>query len=163
LALLTVRTSAPEFRLPAVTRSGETEISLLDYRGKSSVVLYFYPKDDTPGCTAESCAFRDLQPAFIAAGSTILGISPDDQASHIRFAENHALPFPLLADVGHAVADAYGVWKEKMNYGKTSMGIERMTFVIDREGLIAKIYPRVKVDEHASKVLDFVKTLAVSG
>ncbi len=160
MAELTALTPAPEFRLPAVTRSGETEISLLDYRGKSSVVLYFYPKDDTPGCTAESCAFRDLQPDFVAAGSVILGISPDDQASHLKFAENHALLFPLLADVGHAVSEAYGAWKEKKNYGKTYMGIERMTFIIDREGLIAKIYPRVKVDEHASKVLEFVKTLS---
>ena len=159
MADLTTQTPAPDFRLPAVTRQGETEISLQDYRGKSSVVLYFYPKDDTPGCTAESCAFRDLLPEFEAAGSTILGISPDDQISHHKFAEKHALPFPLLADPDHAVCEAYGAWKEKKNYGKTYMGIERTTFVIDREGLIAKIYPRVKVDSHASKVLEFVKTL----
>ena len=160
MAALTINSAAPTFRLPAVTRQGEQEISLGDYQGKSSVVLYFYPKDDTPGCTAESCAFRDLLPDFEAAGSAILGISPDDQASHLRFAEKHALPFPLLADTGHAVAEAYGVWKEKNNYGKTYWGIERTTFVIDKDGQIAKIYPRVKVEDHAAKVLEYVKTLA---
>jgi len=156
---LTLGAAAPDFRLPAVTRQGETQISLADYRGKSSVVLYFYPKDDTPGCTAESCAFRDLLPDFEAAGSAILGISPDDQASHMRFAEKHALPFPLLADADHAVAEAYGAWKEKNNYGKKYMGIERTTFVIGKDGNIAKIYPRVKVEDHAAKVLEFVRTL----
>lgn len=156
---LTVGNPAPGFRVPAVTRQGETEMSLEDFRGKSSVVLYFYPKDDTPGCTVEACAFRDQYREFEAAGSAILGISPDDQASHVNFAEKHALPFPLLADPDHAVAAAYGVWKEKTNYGKTYMGIERTTFVIDRNGNVAKIYPRVKVDQHADKVLEFVKAL----
>ena len=151
--------TAPEFRLPAVTRQGESQISLTDYRNKSSVVLYFYPKDDTPGCTAESCAFRDLLPDFEAAGSAILGISPDDQASHLKFAEKHALPFPLLADSDHTVAEEFGVWKEKNNYGKKYWGIERTTFVIAKDGTIAKIYPRVKVEEHAASVLDYVKTL----
>lgn len=153
---------APAFQVPAVTRSGETKIALSDYLGKASVVLYFYPKDDTPGCTTEACSFRDLLPQFEAAGSTILGISPDDQASHVAFAENHALPFPLLADAGHVVADAYGVWKEKTNYGKTYWGIERTTFVIDKAGKIAKIYPRVKVEDHAQKALEFVQTLAAN-
>ncbi|MGI4788676.1 MAG: thioredoxin-dependent thiol peroxidase [Janthinobacterium lividum] len=157
---LTTGSTAPEFQISAVTRTGESEISLSDYHGKSSVVLYFYPKDDTPGCTTESCNFRDLLPQFEAAGSTILGISPDDQASHVKFAENHALPFPLLADVGHAVAEAYGVWKEKTNYGKTYWGIERTTFVIDKDGKIAKVYPRVKVEDHAQKALEFVQTLS---
>ncbi len=157
---LTVGAPAPPFAVPAVTRQGEMKISLEDFRGKFAVVLYFYPKDDTPGCTTQACGFRDLLPEFEAANSTILGISPDDQASHVRFAEKYALPFPLLADPNHAVAEAYGVWKEKTNYGKTYMGIERTTFVISRDGLIAKIYPRVKVDEHAEKVLAFVKALA---
>ncbi len=157
---LTPSKAAPDFRLAAVTRQGEQELSLSGYQGKSSVVLYFYPKDDTPGCTAESCAFRDLLPEFEAAGSAILGISPDNQASHLRFAEKHALPFPLLADADHAVASAYGVWKEKTNYGKTYWGIERTTFVINRDRQIAKIYPRVKVEDHAAKVLEYVKTLA---
>ena len=159
MAELLVGDPAPDFRVPAVTRQGETLLSLAGYRGKANVVLYFYPKDDTPGCTAESCGFRDLGPDFEAAGSTILGISPDDQASHVAFAEKHALPFPLLADTDHAVAEAYGVWKEKNNYGKTYWGIERATFVIDKEGKIAKIYPRVKVEEHTRKVLEFVRTL----
>ena len=155
----TVGAPAPDFRLTAVTRQGEAELSLSDYRGKSSVVLYFYPKDDTPGCTTESCSFRDMLSDFEAAGSAILGISPDDADSHRKFAEKHALPFPLLADPDHAVAEAYGVWKEKNNYGKKYWGIERTTFVIGRDGTLAKIYPRVKVEDHAAKVLDFVKTL----
>ena len=159
MAELNVGDPAPDFRIPAVTRQGETQLSLAGYRGKASVVLYFYPKDDTPGCTTESCGFRDLLPEFEAAGSAVLGISPDDQASHVKFAEKHALPFPLLADTDHAVAEAYGAWKEKNNYGKKYMGIERTTFVIDKEGKVAKIYPRVKVEEHVAKVLEFVKGL----
>ena len=159
MAELTVGDPAPDFRIPAVTRQGETQLVLADYRGKSSVVLYFYPKDDTPGCTTESCGFRDLLPDFEAAGSAVLGISPDDQASHVKFAEKHALPFPLLADTDHAVASAYGAWKEKNNYGKKYMGIERTTFVIDKEGKIAKIYLRVKVEAHVAKVLEFVRGL----
>ena len=122
-------------------------MSLSDYRGRSSVVLYFYPKDDTPGCTTESCSFRDMLPDFEAAGSAILGISPDDADSHRKFAEKHALPFPLLADPDHAVAEAYGVWKEKNNYGKKYWGIERTTFVIGRDGTLGdRSTPRVKVD-----------------
>ena len=156
---LTVGAPAPEFHLTAVTREGEKTLSLADFAGKSSVVLYFYPKDDTPGCTTEACAFRDMLPQFQAAGSTILGISPDDAESHRQFAEKHALPFPLLADPDHSVAEAYGVWKEKNNYGRKYMGIERTTFVIGKDGKIAKVYPRVKVDQHADAVLDFVKTL----
>jgi len=152
---------APEFRVPAVTRQGEHEIALSDYRGKS-VVLYFYPKDDTPGCTTEACSFRDQLQDFEAVGGVILGISPDDPKSHAKFAEKFALPFPLLADPDHAVAEAYGVWKERTNYGKTYMGIERTTFVIDKDGNIAKVFPKVKVDQHSEKVLEFVKTLGDS-
>jgi len=157
---LTVGSTAPSFKLPAITREGEKEISLDDYTGKSSVVLYFYPKDDTPGCTTEACSFRDMLKDFEAAGSAILGISPDDARSHAKFSEKFALPFPLLADVDHAVAEAYGAWKEKKNYGKTYMGIQRSTFVIGKDGNIAKIYGSVKVDQHAEKVLEFVKSLA---
>jgi len=159
MAELTVGDPAPDFRVPAVTRQGETLLSLADNQGKSAVVLYFYPKDDTPGCTTESCNFRDMGQDFEAAGGAILGISPDDQTSHVAFAEKHALPFPLLADTDHAVAEAYGVWKEKNNYGKTYWGIERTTFVIDKEGKIAKIYSRVKVEDHAKQVLEFIRTL----
>jgi peroxiredoxin Q/BCP len=151
---------APDFRVPALTREGEKEIALSDYRGKSNVVLYWYPKDDTPGCTKEACSFRDQLKDYEAVGAVILGISPDDSKSHAKFAEKFALPFPLLADVDHKVAEAYGVWKEKMNYGKTYMGIERTTFVIDKAGKIAKVFPKVKVDDHSDKVLEFVKTLA---
>lgn len=151
---------APGFCVPAITRQGEAQIRLADFLNKSSVVLYFYPKDDTPGCTTESCAFRDMLPDFEAAGSIILGISPDNTESHQKFAEKFALPFPLLSDPDHLVAEAYGVWKEKNNYGKKYMGIERTTFLIDKAGNLAKIYPRVKVEEHADKVLEFVKTLA---
>ncbi len=155
---LAVGDAAPDFDVPAVTRSGETQMSLADAAGKV-VVLYFYPKDDTPGCTTQACGFRDLLPDFEAAGGVIWGVSPDDQASHTRFAANHALPFPLLADPDHAVAESYGAWKEKTNYGKTYWGIERTTFVIGTDGKIAKSYPRVKVDAHAQKVLDFVRSL----
>jgi peroxiredoxin Q/BCP len=153
-----VGTPAPEFTLPSQT--GETPISLSDYKGKKAVVLYFYPKDDTPGCTTESCSFRDMQPDFEAAGAAILGISLDDVDSHKKFAEKYSLPFPLLADTDTAVSTAYGTYKEKTNYGKTYMGIERTTFVIDKEGKIAKVFPRVKVDQHSEAVLAFLKELA---
>ena len=161
MAELSVGAPAPDFTAPAVTRQGETEITLSDFKDKSSVVLYFYPKDDTPGCTTEACAFRDLLPTFEAQGAVILGISPDDQASHALFADKYTLPFPLLADPEHSIAETYGVWKEKNNYGKKYMGLERTTFVIDRDGTVAKIYPRVKVEEHASKVLEFVRSLTL--
>ena len=155
---ITVGDAAPDFQLAAVTRSGETKISLAEAVGKV-VVLYFYPKDDTPGCTTQACGFRDFLPEFEAAGGVIWGVSPDTLAAHTRFAENHALPFPLLTDPDHAASEFYGAWKEKINYGKTYWGIERTTFVIDTNGKIAKIYPRVKVDAHAQKVLDFVRSL----
>jgi peroxiredoxin Q/BCP len=152
-----VGADAPEFTLP--TQTDDKPVSLADYRNKQAVVLYFYPKDDTPGCTKESCAFRDLQGEFAAAGAAILGVSADDVESHAKFAEKFHLPFPLLADTDSAVSTAYGVWKEKNNYGKKYMGIERTTFVIDKAGKIAKIYPRVSVDEHAEAVLETVKAL----
>lgn len=155
----TTGASAPDFSAPALTRQGETPIALTDFAGKSAVVLYFYPKDDTPGCTTQACGFRDMLPEFEAAGSVILGISPDDVASHEKFAAKFSLPFPLLSDPDHEIAEAYSVWKEKTNYGKTYMGIERTTFVIDRAGVLQKIFPRVKVDQHADQVLAFLKTL----
>jgi len=150
---------APDFTLPALTREGETQITLSDYIGKSAVVVYFYPKDDTPGCTKEACAFRDMRAEFAAAGAEILGVSPDTIKSHVKFAEHHALPFPLLADVDHKVAESYGAWREKMNYGKTYMGIQRSTFVIDKDGIVRKVWASVKVDQHADKVLEIVKEL----
>jgi len=152
---------APEFSLP--TQTSDTPISLADFRGKQAVVLYFYPKDDTPGCTTESCNFRDMQPDFEEVGAQILGVSLDDVDSHHKFAEKFKLPFPLLADTDNAVSDAYGVYKEKNLYGKKSMGIERTTFVIGKDGRIAKVYPRVKVDQHADEVLNFLREMNGSG
>ncbi|BDI32363.1 putative peroxiredoxin bcp [Capsulimonas corticalis] len=155
---IVVGAAAPLFTAPAVTREGEVTVSLSEYLGKN-VVVYFYPKDDTPGCTTQACGFRDHRPDYEAVGAVILGVSPDDTKSHQKFSEKFTLPFPLVADPDHAIAEEYGVWKEKTNYGKTYMGIERTTFVIDKEGKIVKIYPRVKVDQHAEKVLEFLKTL----
>ena len=147
---------APEFSLPASTGG---EIALKDFEGKSHVVLYFYPRDMTPGCTQEACSFRDLRGEFEKAGAVILGVSTDDLASHDKFASAHNLNFPLLSDSDAAVATKYGVWKEKTMYGKKSMGIERTTFVIDRDGIIRKIYPNVNVEKHADEVLEFVRQL----
>ena len=159
-SIIAVGDAAPSFTTPALTQEGEARISLSDYRGRRSIVLYFYPKDDTPGCTTQACGFRDLLPQFEAARSVILGVSPDDVHSHRAFAEKFALPFPLLADADHAIAEAYGAWKEKTNYGRTYLGIERTTFVIDKSGIVRKVFPRVKVDQHAEAVLTFIQTLA---
>jgi peroxiredoxin Q/BCP len=147
---------APDFTLPAST--GGT-MSLRDFRGKRNVVLYFYPKDMTSGCIKEAAAFRDLKAQFEAAGAVILGVSADSLESHLRFAAKHGLDFPLLSDVGAKVAARYGVYKEKSMYGRTFMGIERTTFVIDKEDRIRRIYPKVKVEKHAEAVLDFVCSL----
>jgi peroxiredoxin Q/BCP len=140
---------APDFSLRDA--AGNT-VRLADLRGKS-VVLYFYPKDDTPGCTKEACGFRDQYSRFDDRGVVILGVSPDDEASHAAFASKYSLPFRLLADPGAQVATAYGVWKEKNNYGKTYMGVERTTFLIDEQGNLRKIYPKVQVDGHIEEVL----------
>ena len=147
---------APDFSLPASTGG---EISLKDYRGKANVVLYFYPKDMTPGCTTEACSFRDTKGDFEAAGAVILGVSTDDLASHDKFIAKHELNFPLLSDPDAAVCTMYGVWQEKNQYGRTFMGVQRTTFVIDKAGVIRKIYPKVKVDDHADEVLEFVRGL----
>jgi peroxiredoxin Q/BCP len=154
--MLTEGQKAPEFSLPTV---GGKTISLKGFEGKQSVVLYFYPKDDTPGCTKEACFFRDLEAEFKTAGAAILGVSTDSVASHEKFAEKYHLPFPLLADENKTVVESYGVWKEKQNYGKTYMGVERTTFVIDKQGTIRRIYPKVKVEGHVDEVLEFVKGL----
>jgi peroxiredoxin Q/BCP len=156
---LKVGDPAPEFTAQALTRDGETTISLGDYKGSKAVVVYFYPKDDTPGCTTEACGFRDLRPQFEAVGAEILGISTDSIASHVKFAEKHALPFPLVSDPDHAIADKFGAWKEKTNYGRTYWGIQRSTFVIDKEGIVRKIWASVKVDQHADKVFAIIKGL----
>lgn len=146
---------APDFTL---TTDADVKIKLSSLRG-SPVVLYFYPKDDTPGCTKEACAFRDQKTALKKAGATVLGVSPDDVASHVKFRDKFDLNFPLLADVGHKVADKYGAWREKNMYGKKSMGIQRSTFLIDADGKVAKVWKRVKVDGHDEAVLEAIAGL----
>jgi thioredoxin-dependent peroxiredoxin len=140
---------APEFTLD--NQDGES-VSLSDFRGRK-VVLYFYPKDDTSGCTTQACELRDSVETFDARGAVILGVSPDAVKSHRSFADKYDLPFTLLADVGHKVAEAYGVWKEKSMYGRKYWGNERTTFVIDEEGRIARVLPKVKPAEHVDQVL----------
>lgn len=146
---------APDFTLAT---DADEKIKLSSLRG-SPVVLYFYPKDDTPGCTKEACAFRDQKTALKKAGATVLGVSPDDVASHAKFRDKFDLNFPLLADVGHKVADKYGAWREKNMYGKKSMGIQRSTFLIDADGKVAKVWKRVKVDGHDEAVLEAIAAL----
>jgi thioredoxin-dependent peroxiredoxin len=144
---------APDFTLPAST--GET-ISLRQFKGKKTVILYFYPKDETPGCTKEACEFRDHSAGFEQHNAVVLGISTDNMESHTAFRDKHKLPFPLLSDEDAAVSKLYGVYKLKNLYGKKYMGIERTTFVIDRTGRIAQIYPKVKVEGHIPSLLEFV-------
>jgi peroxiredoxin Q/BCP len=140
---------APDFELSSDTGD---RVKLSSLRGKP-VVLYFYPKDDTPGCTTQACGIRDVYADFRGRGAVVLGVSPDDEASHLKFKEKYSLPFTLLADPEHEVAEEYGVWKERNLYGKKSMGIERSTFVIDADGNVAKTMRRVKPDTHAADVL----------
>ena len=143
---------APGFKLPSVEGG---MVSLKDLKGKT-VVLYFYPKDDTPGCTKEACGFRDLTAEFEQAGAVILGVSNDPVESHVKFREKFKLPFELLADEDASVSKAFGVYKQKNLYGKKYMGIERTTFIVDRTGRIAQIYPKVKVEGHVADVLAFL-------
>ena len=147
--MVAVGDKAPDFTLPA--DDGRT-MSLKDFRGKK-VVLYFYPKDDTPGCTAEACSFRDNLGRVTSKGAVVLGVSRDDTVSHGRFRDKYHLNFPLLADDAGKVTEAYGVWKKKSLYGRTFMGIERTTFVIDEQGKVARVWPRVKVQGHTDEVL----------
>ena len=140
---------APAFSLPA--DSGET-ISLKDLKGKP-VVLYFYPKDDTSGCTVEACEFRDSWREVRQSGAVVLGVSPDSVATHQKFKKKFSLPIPLLADEGHAVAEAYGAWGEKSMYGRKYQGILRTTFLIGRDGTISRIFEKVKPRGHAAEVL----------
>jgi len=155
-ATLKVGDAAPEFTLPANTGG---EISLQDYHGDKAVILYFYPKDMTPGCTQEACSFRDLNRYFAEAGAAILGVSPDDLKSHAKFAEAHHLLFPLLSAEGGKVAQLYGAYGEKSYAGKKYTGNFRVTYLIDRQGKIAAVWPEVKVEGHADEVLAAVKAL----
>ena len=144
---------APAFQLP--DQNGQL-VKLSQFAGKH-VVLYFYPKDDTPGCTKEACHFRDEHSALQAAGAVVLGVSADDEASHLKFARKYSLPFPLLADPGHQALEAYGVWGEKSLYGRKFMGITRATFLIGPDGKVAHVWPKVKVAEHVREVLAALK------
>jgi peroxiredoxin Q/BCP len=144
---------APDFTLPS-TSGGM--VSLRQFKGKRTVVLFFYPEDDTPSCTREACGFRDLTAEFEKAGAVVLGISADPMESHLKFKEKHRLPFELLSDTEATASKAYGVWKQKNQNGNKFMGIERTTFVIDRTGRIAQIYPKVKVEGHVAEVLGFL-------
>ena len=141
---------APDFSLKS--NDGKS-YSLSQYRGKNEVVLYFYPKDDTPGCTKEACSFRDEMATFKKKGVVVLGVSLDDLDSHTKFQEKYNLNFPLLSDTDHVISDTYGVYKEKNNYGKKFWGIERSTFIIDKSGKLKKIFRRVHVDGHNDEVL----------
>jgi peroxiredoxin Q/BCP len=147
---------APAFTL---TADSGAKVRLADFKG-SPVVLYFYPKDDTPGCTKEACAFRDTEAELQQLGARVLGVSPDSVESHAKFRDKFGLNFPLLADPDHAVAEKYGAWREKNMYGKKSMGVQRSTFLIDGLGKVAKLWKRVSVDGHSAQVLEALKALA---
>jgi peroxiredoxin Q/BCP len=141
---------APDFTL--VCHDG-TKVKLSSFRGRP-VVLYFYPKDDTPGCTREACGFRDAKATLAKHDAVVLGVSPDGPESHATFRSKFKLPFALLCDADHKVAEKYGAWREKNMYGRKSMGIARSTFIIDAEGRVAEVFKAVKVDGHAEQVLE---------
>lgn len=144
----------PGQKAPAFTLTADdgSKVRLSDFKGRP-VVLYFYPKDDTPGCTREACAFRDRQKEFKKLGAVVLGVSADSIESHVKFRDKFGLNFPLLVDADHKVAEKYGAWREKNLYGKKKMGIQRSTFIIDRTGKVAKVWTTVKVDGHDDQVL----------
>jgi thioredoxin-dependent peroxiredoxin len=146
---------APGFTLP--DQDG-TPVKLADFKGKP-VVLYFYPKDDTPGCTQEACDFRDRYAGLKKAGAVVLGVSPDEAKKHGKFALKYKLPFTLLADTEHSVAEAYGAWAEKSMYGRKYMGIVRSTFLIGKDGVVARVWPKVSVRGHVEEVEEALKAL----
>lgn len=148
--MLEIGTKAPEFTLP--DQNGDMR-SLKDFRGKK-VVLYFYPKDMTAGCSKQACGFAELYPHFMEKGAVVLGVSKDSEASHKKFEEKFGLPFTLLSDTEKEVIQAYDVWKEKKNYGKVSMGVVRSTYLIDEEGVIVKAFGNVKAAENPQKMLE---------
>ena len=153
MALLEAGTPAPDFSLS--DKDGNT-VTLSSLRGKK-VVLYFYPRDNTPGCTRQACAFAGAYGEFRKLGVTVIGISRDSVASHQKFAEKHSLPFILLSDPERKAIEAYGVWQEKKNYGKVSMGVVRSTFIIGEDGIIEKVMPKVKPDTNAGEILEYLK------
>ena len=150
--MLEIGTKAPAFTLP--DQNGKAH-SLSDYAGKK-VILYFYPKDNTPGCTKQACGFADRYPQFLEKGAVVLGVSKDSVSSHKNFEQKYALPFPLLSDPGKEVIQAYDVWKEKKNYGKVSLGVVRTTYLIDENGIIIKAMGNVKAAENPERMLEFV-------
>ena len=150
--MLKVGDPAPPFTAPS--DSGR-DLSLKDFRGKK-VILYFYPKDNTPGCTQEACDFRDAMDRLRSQGVAVLGVSPDSVSSHQKFKKKYSLPFPLVVDEDHRIAQAYGVWQEKSLYGRRFMGIVRSTFVIDEKGKIAEVHQKVKVNGHVESLLETV-------
>lgn len=150
MARLEAGQPAPDFTLPADDGSS---VSLADLRG-TTVALYFYPKDDTTGCTTQACEFRDMRDDYDAAGVRVIGVSPDPPTSHVRFRDRHGLPFTLLSDVDHSTAEAYGAWVQKSMYGRTYMGVERSTFVIGPDGVIRSALYKVKPAGHAASVLE---------
>ena len=155
-----VGSEAPAFTAEAVGGGlANSTVSLADYRGQKNVVLYFYPRDLTPGCTTEACDFRDAIGRLQSSEAVVLGVSPDDRASHEKFIAKHDLSFPLLSDPDSAVCRAYGTWVEKSMYGKTYMGVQRATFLIDRTGRIAAVWPKVKVAGHVDAVLAAIDAL----
>jgi len=156
MAVLTAGSQAPDFDLPT---DGKGRFRLSDRRGKNSVVLYFYPKDDTTGCTREAIDFNGLKAAFADAKTEVVGISIDSPASHDKFKAKYDLGFALASDEEKKVAEAYGVWAEKSMYGRKYMGVERTTFLIDRAGQIARVWPKVKVAGHAEDVLEQARGL----
>lgn len=151
--MLEVGMKAPEFTLP--DKDGNM-VSLADFAGKK-VVLYFYPRDNTPGCTRQACAFASAYEEFKNINAVVIGVSKDSVTSHQKFAEKHGLPFILLSDPERAAIEAYGVWQEKKNYGKVSMGVVRSTFVIDENGVIEKVMPKVKPDTNAAEILQYLR------
>lgn len=146
-----LRAGQPAPVFTATTHSGEV-VDLAALRGRK-VVLYFYPKDDTPGCTAQACNLRDHRALLEERGISVIGVSPDDDASHARFAEQHDLPFPLVADPGREIIERYGVWGERKNYGKTFMGLQRTTFLIDEEGVIQHVFKRPRTANHTEEII----------
>ena len=151
--MLEVGMKAPDFTLP--DKDGN-QVSLSDFKGKK-VVLYFYPKDNTPGCTRQACAFAQNYGAFEEKGVAVIGVSKDSVASHVKFAEKHQLPFILLSDPELVAIQGYDVWKEKKLYGKVSMGVVRTTYIIDEDGIIEKVMPKVKPDTNANEILEWLE------